>query len=294
MKAVVTGATSMMGCSLIRSLIDNGTDRIFAVVHPDSHNLAKISYDKRIAFIECDCQEHDHLPELINEECDVFYHFAWIPSHLVGRERYFDLGVDYETALLRGNLYVEKDIFLYLLEFLANMTMLIENEKTNELLKRTVAILENIPKILEKMNYKLEKLEDKVIIVKRNSDVDSILDKVPEDISMLLLEYNDFRICNDLKAKAKILKAIDLYLDNDNKKLKKQIKGLDSTLVDSFETILNNMGINHQNNSDIYKSMSDKEKNQWYDKCFLLMIHGIRAIKINDIKKEREYLSKNG
>lgn len=209
-------------------------------------------------------------------------------------EEYLEhLGVDYETTLLRANLYVEKDTFLYLLEFLANMAMLMENEKTIELSKRTIAILENIPKILEKMNYKLEELEDKVIIVKRNSDVDSILDKVPENISMLLLEYNDFRICNDLKAKAKILKAIDLYLDNDHKKLKKQIKGFDSVLVDSFETVLNNMGINHQNNSDIYESMSNKEKNEWYDKCFLLMIHGIRTIKINDIKKERESLVQN-
>ena len=38
--------------------------------------------------------------------------------------------------------------------------------------------------------------------------------------------------------------------------------------------------------------MTDEEKIEWYDKCFLLIIHGIRAITVNEIKNERKELVK--
>src|SRR5699024_3518541 len=125
-------------------------------------------------------------------------------------------------------------------EFLANMWVLIKKEDSIELSQRAIATMENIPKILEKMNYKLKELEDKVIIVKRDSDVDSILTVVSEDIADILLEYNDFRIKNNIEEKKKILKKIDLYIEKNIK-----IKSFDKGLDDSIGTIVNKMGINH-------------------------------------------------
>lgn len=207
-------------------------------------------------------------------------------------EEFIDsIGIDPERVLLRGTYYIGKEKFLLFLEFLINMYPLMKLEKI-ELSKRALALFQNIPTILEKMNYKLEEVEDKIVITKRDSNVDSVLTNVPNDIAYLLLEYNDFKICNDINEKKAILKAIDLYLDNDDKKIKKQIKGIDKELVDTFETILNNMGINHDNSDQKYKSMPDEEKIKWYDKCFLLIIHGIRAITVNEIKNERKELVK--
>lgn len=209
-------------------------------------------------------------------------------------EEFIDsIGIDPERVLLRGTYYISREKFLFFLEFLINMYPLIKLEEI-ELSKRAIAIFENIPRILEKMNYKLEELEDKIIITKRDANVDTVLTNVPINIAHLLLEYNDFKISNDIKEKKAILKAIDLYLDNDDKKIKKQIRSIDKELVDTFETILNNMGINHDNNDEKYKSMTDEEKIKWYDKCFLLIIHGIRAITVNEIKNERkEFVKKN-
>ena len=207
-------------------------------------------------------------------------------------EEFIDsIGIDPERVLLRGTYYISQEKFLFFLEFLINMYPLMKLEKI-ELSKRALALFQNIPIILEKMNYKLEELEDKIVITKRDSNVDSVLTKVPSNIAYLLLEYNDFKIYNDINEKKAILKAIDLYLDNDDKKIKKQIKSIDKELVDTFETILNNMGINHDNNDEKYKSMPDEEKIKWYDKCFLLIIHGIRAITVNEIKNERKELVK--
>lgn len=230
------------------------------------------------------------LMEVIDKK--VFLKWKYRDTFLNVEEYLEHIGIDYEQVLTYGNHNIERQNFLYFMEFIANMTWLMGLEPKIELSNKAKAYIENIPRILEKMNYTLKELDDKVIITKRNSDVDTILTKVPDNIAHLLLEYNDFRISNDIKAKKAILKAIDLYLDEDNKKIKKQIRGIDNGLVDTFETILNNMGINHQNKNEVFTSISDDEKNEWYDKCFLLMIHGIRAIDVNKIKKERSELVK--
>ncbi len=201
------------------------------------------------------------------------------------------IGIDVEAVLYDGSTYISEEVFLMLLEFLLNMYYLMRLEDI-ELSKKAIAIFENIPRILEKMNYRPKELEDRIIITKRNADVDAVLENVPDNIAGLLLEYNDYRIKNDIKAKKSILKSIDLYLDDNNKKIKKQIRGIDNTLVDTFETIINNMGINHQGKEEVYTSMGDEEKIEWYDKCFLLMLHGIRAIKVSELKNERAELIK--
>lgn len=96
-KVIVTGATSMMGCSLIRSLLRHHVEKIYAVIQVNSSNVSKLPSDERILYIWCNCEEYDKLPSLITERCDVFYHFAWIHSQILGRERYFDVEVGYQN-----------------------------------------------------------------------------------------------------------------------------------------------------------------------------------------------------
>lgn len=75
-------------------------------------------------------------------------------------------------------------------------------------------------------------------------------------------------------------------------KKEKNISSIDSNLMDSIGTIVNEMGINHPINKEPYKSLKESELIEWYDKCFLLMIHAIRTLKVNEIKKERLELVK--
>lgn len=204
-------------------------------------------------------------------------------------EEYLEnIGID--KYVISGSKYITEEIFLYYLEFIKNMTSIVLNEdviyKYDESFS---AILDNMKIILEKMNYMFKKVEDKYIITKRDSDVDSILDKVPQKISEVLLEYNDFRNKDDIEEKKKILKKLDLYIE-ENKKI---ILGIDSKLVDSIGTIVNEMGVNHPINKEPYISLRESELIEWYDKCFLLMIHAIRTTEVNDIKKQRQELVKN-
>lgn len=227
-------------------------------------------------------KEYSTLIEVIDKK--IFLKWKYRDTFIDVDEYLENIGVDYEKTLMYGVEPIDKTTFLYFLEFLANMWVLIKKEDSIELSQRAIATMENIPKILEKMNYKLKELEDKVIIVKRDSDVDSILTVVSEDIVDILLEYNDFRIKNNIEEKKKILKKIDLYIEKNIK-----IKSFDKGLDDSIGTIVNKMGINHPIEEE-FKTLTVTELIEWYDKCFLMMIHAIRTVEINKIKDERKKL----
>lgn len=75
---IVTGATSMIGSSLIEALLmDSGVVRIYAVVRPGTVKIGRLPQNDRVAVIECDITEYSSLPSLINESCDIMYHLAW-------------------------------------------------------------------------------------------------------------------------------------------------------------------------------------------------------------------------
>lgn len=77
-KIVITGATSMIGIALIKAAIkDTSIKRIYAVVRSNSEKINRLPNDNRIKIVECDMLDYYHLPELIREKCDVFYHLAW-------------------------------------------------------------------------------------------------------------------------------------------------------------------------------------------------------------------------
>ena len=204
---------------------------------------------------------------------------------------YFEfIGIDEST--LNGYRKVDEEAFLNFLELLINLMKVIDkdiglDEIDFENLKVEKILPHNIPLILEKMNYELYFDEDKICIRKRDADVDSVLNLVPEDISLLLLSYNDIRN-NNIDSKKTILKKIDLYIDSN----KQKYKSIGKELLDSIDTIVNKMGINHKPDESPYNKLTETELCVWYDKCFKMMIHLIRTEEIIEIKKERNNLVK--
>lgn len=77
---VVTGATSMLGCALIRSMLRHDVRRVYAVMQPGSKNAGRLPSAPGVKRIELNCEEYERLPEMIDDKCDVFYHLAWIPA----------------------------------------------------------------------------------------------------------------------------------------------------------------------------------------------------------------------
>ena len=76
-KIIVTGATSMIGVSIIEACLENNVSIIYAVVRSNTNRLHRIPKDSRIHIIRCNIDEYENLPKLIKDDCDVFYHIAW-------------------------------------------------------------------------------------------------------------------------------------------------------------------------------------------------------------------------
>ena len=77
MNIVVTGATSFIGVNVIKKLLLNDENKIWAIIRPNSMNRGKIPISKCINIIELDIKDIHILPEYIHTNIDVFYHFAW-------------------------------------------------------------------------------------------------------------------------------------------------------------------------------------------------------------------------
>lgn len=217
-----------------------------------------------------------------------FYAFKQWPYRgtAISCEEYLE-NIGLPEYYFEDNISISEKEFLYYLEFIYNIYYFsYHHQGYIEVVDENVkAVLENMNIIAEKLNYKFIEYDDKYLLTKRNSDVDSILTIVEEDIGKLLLEYNDIRVKENIKRKSEILKYIDKYIE----KQKSIFSKVDLDTYKSIGYIMNNFGINHKMN-DKYLTITEKELLKWYDKCFILAIHLIRTLKIKEINQERKNL----
>ena len=76
MRAVVTGASSMIASALIRLLVSEGYE-VFALVRPNSKKLDNIIKSDSVHIIEADVSDMLSAKGEIGCDCDVLFHFAW-------------------------------------------------------------------------------------------------------------------------------------------------------------------------------------------------------------------------
>ena len=77
-RIVITGATGMIALALIRYFLrQENCPEIYCVTRPNSKRTGDIPKDPAVHIIECDLNNLEQLPFLIQSPCDVFYHFAW-------------------------------------------------------------------------------------------------------------------------------------------------------------------------------------------------------------------------
>ncbi|MDU5104017.1 MAG: NAD(P)-dependent oxidoreductase [Clostridium butyricum] len=74
-KVIITGASGFIGKSLIMELLKNEV-QIYAIVR-DKNNIKELKDNNNINIIEADFTEYNNLHNLIDDDIDVFYHFAW-------------------------------------------------------------------------------------------------------------------------------------------------------------------------------------------------------------------------
>lgn len=202
----------------------------------------------------------------------------------INTEQYFyDLEIDFQNLESCDN--TQK---MYVLQFLDSYIMyLINNYKIDrhanigdEPYKPFIAIIENIGLIITKLNFErdIDKEKEYITYIKRDADVDSVLSIIEseDDLRLSLLEYNDFRIENDIQQKKIILKKIGDYLEPQ----RKELSNYNNSLTDDIFYILNNFSIRHNNQKQI--TLDNTKLLYWYDVLFKMMIQIIREKQIKN------------
>lgn len=87
-RAVITGASGMLGQALCRLLAEEGTE-VYAVVRPDSEHNVHMFRHERLRMVECDLTELAGLPDKIDKSCDAFFHFGWGGTYGNTRNDYY-------------------------------------------------------------------------------------------------------------------------------------------------------------------------------------------------------------
>lgn len=74
-KAIVTGASGFIGKALCKYLLQNEYF-VYAIVR-NKESLDDIKLLENIIILECDFSDYNKIGQLINDDIDIFYHFAW-------------------------------------------------------------------------------------------------------------------------------------------------------------------------------------------------------------------------
>ena len=75
-KVIVTGAAGFTGCNLVEQLLKQNY-RVYAIVRPHSAHNSRLKESDQLHTIPLDFSEYDQLPQLVQEQCDIFFHLTW-------------------------------------------------------------------------------------------------------------------------------------------------------------------------------------------------------------------------
>lgn len=83
-KAIVTGPTGAIGMALIQKYMEEGGE-VAAVCHRGSARISSLPVSDNLKIVECNLDEMQKLPDILNGKYDVFFHCAWACTSGEGR-----------------------------------------------------------------------------------------------------------------------------------------------------------------------------------------------------------------
>lgn len=124
---------------------------------------------------------------------------------------------------------------------------------------------------IEMAGFELKKIDSEYMIVEKNAAAVEVADIVPE-LADTVIEYNHYLLRGDMTRKQELLKKIADALEPKRDIL----KSINKSATDDFFWMVNKMNVRH-NNCDPsnrknyfpeFATLSDPEKEQWYDRIY--------------------------
>lgn len=82
---IVTGATGMVGATMIEQMLEDGI-KVTGIVRPASSKMKNLTPHENLKIVECDIDNLLSLKEVLSHDYDTFFHFAWNGTYGASRE----------------------------------------------------------------------------------------------------------------------------------------------------------------------------------------------------------------
>lgn len=239
--------------------------------------------------------EYIKIIKVLNSKCINFKnkkytYFEFVNTYLFNSWKYRNTYLDvYEYLEFIGikvtSNKINLDSFINFLEFILNIQLLQEsikyyNDNVVFSSKANSVIFHNIPIILDELGYQAYDIDDKVIIYKKDIVYTDLLDNLSDDISELLLSYNNINN-SGIKTKRIILNKLYNFISKNQDKY----KSMNTSIYNSIKLIINKMGVVGEIDNK-YKNLTNYKLRKYYDYCFRLICYLINTEYIMKIKEE--------
>lgn len=188
-------------------------------------------------------------------------------------------GIDYKEE----RAIISEDIIINSLEAMENFIKLYFDNSDNLFSRHSIKYYTNFEKVfcdlvdtLEKHMGLVKKLfKDRIVLCPKNAPLEQVVNICgEEDVQWELIRYSREKLSLAEKRKSLAYLATNLYIEQDSKETNSALK----EIVKQATNVLNNLHIRHNNktgkweNSDLMKSISDKEAKQLCDFVFNKML----------------------
>lgn len=170
--------------------------------------------------------------------------------------------------------YIDTKKLLLYIELVYNMLNLCWSDSLTYSDHTTMVTLDkNIYDLLEDMNYTINHIEDRYIIVEKNSLTTAVAELKPK-LTSTVIEYRRFAMNGNIEGKKAILKV----LADEIEPLREKFRGTNyNSIVDDTFYLINNLNIRHNNlegksKLEYVSTMSNEELEKWYDKIYDMIL----------------------
>lgn len=191
--------------------------------------------------------------------------------------------------------FINLNKLLLYIEFIYNMYMLSVYDSLFIADRETIDLLENnLSDLLEDLNYEIEQVDNKYIIVEKNPLTTAVAE-FKSKVTSQVIEYRRFAMKGNIEAKKSILKV----LADEIEPLRVKFKGTTySSIIDDTFYLLNNLNIRHnnlegKNKLEYVSNMSNEELEKWYDKIYDMILGIFVLEKYLNEKEEITKLKEN-
>lgn len=156
-------------------------------------------------------------------------------------------------------------------------------------------LMDLVYELLDSLNYEVTKKDDyQCFIIKKNIDAEETAKVIEdEDLSSIILQYNNYTIVNNLEAKKSILISLAGHFEGN----KNALKNINSKLENNISFALNNFNIRHnnkvgKNQNEFIKSISDADLIKLYDETYFMLLLAFRLIELPEFQASIEKIRK--